>query len=153
VQTVFLIDLTPVNIFTQVFVFVTISKFGALNCALIGLGRKMLSLLLSFILYGHTMNAIQTVGLSLSLVAMIANFYEKVIFFCHLESSSFLLRIIERVLITISFCLVTNGLRNFQDNSRVSLLTLLYQRLLIRAANQRKSTLIAKKQKQVKSVL
>ena len=62
----------------QVFVFVTISKFGALNCALIGLGRKMLSLLLSFILYGHTMNAIQTVGLSLSLVAMIANFYEKV---------------------------------------------------------------------------
>lgn len=62
----------------KVFVFVTISKFGALNCALIGLGRKMLSLLLSFILYGHTMNAIQTVGLSLSLIAMIANFYEKV---------------------------------------------------------------------------
>ena len=62
----------------QVFVFVTISKFGALNCALIGLGRKMLSLLLSFVLYGHTLNAIQTVGLTLSLVAMIANFYEKV---------------------------------------------------------------------------
>lgn len=62
----------------QVFVFVTISKFGALNCALIGLGRKMLSLLLSFILYNHTMNAIQMVGLSLSLLAMIANFYEKV---------------------------------------------------------------------------
>jgi UDP-galactose transporter B1 len=62
----------------QVFVFVTISKFGALNCALIGLGRKMLSLLLSFILYGHTLNAIQTIGLALSLIAMIANFYEKV---------------------------------------------------------------------------
>jgi UDP-galactose transporter B1 len=61
----------------QVFVFVTIAKFGALNCALIGLGRKMLSLLLSFVLYGHTLNAIQTVGLTLSLVAMIANFYEK----------------------------------------------------------------------------
>lgn len=61
----------------QVFVFVTISKFGALNCALIGLGRKLLSLLLSFILYGHTMNAVQTVGLSLALVSMIANFYEK----------------------------------------------------------------------------
>lgn len=61
----------------QVFVFVTISKFGALNCALIGLGRKMLSLLLSFIFYGHTMNAFQTVGLTLSLAAMIANFYEK----------------------------------------------------------------------------
>lgn len=60
------------------FVFVTISKFGALNCALIGLARKMLSLLLSFVLYGHTLNAFQTVGLALSLTAMIANFYEKV---------------------------------------------------------------------------
>lgn len=56
----------------------TIAKFGALNCALIGLFRKILSLLLSFLLYGHTLNAIQTVGLTLSLVAMIANFYEKV---------------------------------------------------------------------------
>jgi UAA transporter family len=42
--------------FGQVFVFVTISKFGALNCALIGLGRKILSLLLSFVLYGHSLN-------------------------------------------------------------------------------------------------
>ena len=66
------------TVILQVFVFVTISKFGALNCALIGLGRKMLSLLLSFILYNHTMNAIQMVGLSLSLLAMVANFYEKV---------------------------------------------------------------------------
>lgn len=64
----------------QVFVFVTISKFGALNCALIGLFRKILTLILSFILYGHTMNAIQSVGLFLALVAMIANFYEKVLF-------------------------------------------------------------------------
>lgn len=62
----------------QVFVFVTISKFGALNCALIGLGRKILSLVLSFVLYGHTMNAFQTVGLALAITAMIANFYEKV---------------------------------------------------------------------------
>jgi UDP-galactose transporter B1 len=61
----------------QVFVFVTISKFGALNCALIGLFRKILSLLLSFILYGHQLNAFQIVGLTLSLAAMIANFYEK----------------------------------------------------------------------------
>lgn len=37
----------------------------------------MLSLLLSFVLYGHTLNAAQTVGLALSLAAMIANFYEK----------------------------------------------------------------------------
>lgn len=61
----------------QIFLFITISKFGALNCALIGLARKMLSLLLSFLLYGHTLNAFQTVGLTLSLAAMIANFYEK----------------------------------------------------------------------------
>jgi drug/metabolite transporter (DMT)-like permease len=70
-----------------VFVFITISKFGALNCALIGLGRKMLSLLLSFLLYGHTLNAFQTVGLTLSLAAMIANFWEKVS--SHIRSSAF----------------------------------------------------------------
>jgi drug/metabolite transporter (DMT)-like permease len=61
-----------------VFVFLTISKFGALNCALIGLGRKILSLLLSFVLYAHVLNASQMVGLALSLAAMVANFYEKV---------------------------------------------------------------------------
>jgi len=37
----------------------------------------MLSLILSFLLYGHSINAIQTVGLSLALISMIANFYEK----------------------------------------------------------------------------
>lgn len=63
----------------QVFVFLTISKFGALNCALIGLGRKILSLLLSFVIYSHVLNASQMVGLALSLAAMIANFYEKVL--------------------------------------------------------------------------
>ena len=80
------------NYFKKVFVFVTISKFGALNCALIGLGRKMLSLLLSFILYGHAINAIQTVGLLLSIAAMIANFYEKVrcntLVLCYLDDDS-----------------------------------------------------------------
>ena len=71
----FLLGLT--GAFGQVFVFLTISKFGALNCALIGLFRKMLSLILSLILFGHSLNAIQTVGLALSLTAMIANFYDK----------------------------------------------------------------------------
>ena len=66
----------------QVFVFLTISKFGALNCALIGLGRKILSLLLSFVIYSHVLNASQMVGLALSLAAMIANFYEKVLRDC-----------------------------------------------------------------------
>ena len=54
--------------------FVTISKFGALNCALIGLGRKMLSLMLSFLLYGHTLNTLQTMALIPALIAMVANF-------------------------------------------------------------------------------
>jgi UDP-galactose transporter B1 len=62
----------------QVFLFITIAKFGALNCALLGLLRKMLSLVLSFILYGHTLNAPQTVGLVLAVAAMSANFYGKV---------------------------------------------------------------------------
>lgn len=61
----------------QVFVFLTISKFGALNCALIGLFRKMLSLVLSFILYGHSLNGLQAVGLLLSVTSMIANFVDK----------------------------------------------------------------------------
>ncbi len=61
----------------QVFVFVTISRFGALNCALIGLVRKILSLILSFVLYGHTMNGFQTMGLMLAIASMIANFYDK----------------------------------------------------------------------------
>jgi UDP-galactose transporter B1 len=61
-----------------VFVFLTIAKFGALNCALIGLCRKMLSLVLSFVLYGHSINAIQSVGLGLAIASMLANFYEKV---------------------------------------------------------------------------
>lgn len=61
----------------QVFVFVTINKFGALNCALIGLFRKILSLVLSFVLYGHTLNAFQGLGLLLAITAMIANFWEK----------------------------------------------------------------------------
>ena len=56
----------------------TIAWLGALNCALIGLGRKMLTLLLSFVLYGHSLNAFQVVGLALSIAAMIANFFEKV---------------------------------------------------------------------------
>lgn len=71
----FLLGLT--GAFGQVFVFLTISKFGALNCALIGLFRKMLSLILSLVLFGHSLNAIQTVGLALSMTAMIANFYDK----------------------------------------------------------------------------
>ena len=38
----------------------------------------MLSLVLSFVLYGHSLNAPQTVGLVLSVAAMSANFFGKV---------------------------------------------------------------------------
>jgi hypothetical protein len=48
-----------------------------LNCALIGLVRKILSLVLSFLLYGHTMNGFQTTGLLLALSSMVANFVDK----------------------------------------------------------------------------
>lgn len=67
------LPLTP----PQVFVFVTISKFGALNCALIGLGRKIITLALSFYLYGHTMNGIQMIGLAVAISCMIFNFVDK----------------------------------------------------------------------------
>ena len=61
----------------QSFAFLTISKFGALNCSLIGLVRKILSLLLSFVLYNHKLNILQSIGLFFSIGAMIANFAEK----------------------------------------------------------------------------
>jgi hypothetical protein len=38
----------------------------------------MLTLVLSFVIYGHSINAIQSVGLFLSVVSMVANFYDKV---------------------------------------------------------------------------
>ena len=37
----------------------------------------MLSLVLSFVLYGHVLNTIQSIGLLLAVIAMIANFYDK----------------------------------------------------------------------------
>ena len=43
----------------QVFIFVTISKFGALTCSIIGLARKITTLVASIIIYGHSLNMIQ----------------------------------------------------------------------------------------------
>jgi UDP-galactose transporter B1 len=37
----------------QVFIFVTIAKFGALTCSIIGLARKITTLLASIYFYGH----------------------------------------------------------------------------------------------------
>ena len=47
----------------QVFIFITISKFGALTCSIIGLARKVTTLVASIYFYGHHLNGIQFAGL------------------------------------------------------------------------------------------
>ncbi|KAL7570064.1 hypothetical protein ACA910_017099 [Epithemia clementina (nom. ined.)] len=61
----------------QVFIFVTIAKFGALTCSIIGLARKVTTLVASIYFYGHPMNAIQTTGLFISVASMVMNFWGK----------------------------------------------------------------------------
>jgi UDP-galactose transporter B1 len=61
----------------QVFIFVTISKFGALTCSIIGLARKVTTLVASIYFYGHHLNGIQFSGLVLSVTAMVLNFWGK----------------------------------------------------------------------------
>ena len=61
----------------QVFIFVTIAKFGALTCAIIGLARKVTTLVASIYFYGHHLNWIQTLGLVVSVGAMVGDFFGK----------------------------------------------------------------------------
>eukprot|EP00639_Heterosigma_akashiwo_P000870 CAMPEP_0194575480 /NCGR_PEP_ID=MMETSP0292-20121207/10950_1 /TAXON_ID=39354 /ORGANISM="Heterosigma akashiwo, Strain CCMP2393" /LENGTH=461 /DNA_ID=CAMNT_0039427281 /DNA_START=129 /DNA_END=1511 /DNA_ORIENTATION=+ len=61
----------------QVFIFVTIAKFGALTCAIIGLARKIVTLITSILIYGHTVTYVQAFGLALSISAMVMNFLDK----------------------------------------------------------------------------
>lgn len=61
----------------QVFIFITISKFGALTCSIIGLARKVTTLVASIYFYGHHLNGIQFSGLVLSIVSMVMNFWGK----------------------------------------------------------------------------
>jgi len=61
----------------QVFIFVTISKFGALTCSIIGLARKVTTLVASIYIYGHHLNAVQTTGLVVCVGAMVMNFLGK----------------------------------------------------------------------------
>lgn len=61
----------------QVFIFVTIAKFGALTCSIIGLSRKITTLLASIYFYGHHLNGIQVSGLIISVTAMVMNFLGK----------------------------------------------------------------------------
>lgn len=61
----------------QVFIFVTISKFGALTCSIIGLARKITTLLVSIYVYKHEVNMVQNTGLLISVGAMVMNFWGK----------------------------------------------------------------------------
>lgn len=55
----------------QVFIFVTIAKFGALTCSIIGLARKVTTLVASIWFYGHELGPIQFLGLVISVGAMV----------------------------------------------------------------------------------
>jgi len=61
----------------QVFIFVTIAKFGALTCSIIGLARKVTTLVASIYFYGHELNGTQFTGLVISVGAMVMNFWGK----------------------------------------------------------------------------
>lgn len=61
----------------QVFIFVTIAKFGALTCSIIGLSRKVTTLVASIYFYGHRLNSLQFTGLMISITAMVMNFWGK----------------------------------------------------------------------------
>lgn len=61
----------------QVFIFVTIAKFGALTCSIIGLARKITTLVFSIWYFGHHLNGVQTLGLVISVGSMIMNFMGK----------------------------------------------------------------------------
>jgi solute carrier family 35 (UDP-galactose transporter), member B1 len=61
----------------QVFIFVTIAKFGALTCSIIGLARKITTLVASIYFYGHTLNSVQFAGLVISVGSMVMNFMGK----------------------------------------------------------------------------
>ncbi|GMH76968.1 hypothetical protein TL16_g07250 [Triparma laevis f. inornata] len=61
----------------QVFIFLTISYFGALTCSIIGLARKVTTLVASIYVYGHHINVIQGCGLGVCVGAMVVNFWGK----------------------------------------------------------------------------
>jgi UDP-galactose transporter B1 len=61
----------------QVFIFVTIAKFGALTCSIIGLARKVTTLVASIYFYGHHINKVQFLGLVICIGAMVNDFFGK----------------------------------------------------------------------------
>lgn len=54
----------------QAFIFFTISKFGALTTSIIGTCRKVLSIVLSVILFGHILSLEQFIGLAVSFLGI-----------------------------------------------------------------------------------
>ena len=61
----------------QVFIFVTISQFGALTCSIIGLARKVATLCASIVIYNHSLNLVQGGGLFICVGARFMNFLGK----------------------------------------------------------------------------
>lgn len=61
----------------QVFIFITIAKFGALTCSIIGLARKVTTLVASILFFGHSLSGLQFVGLLISVGSMVMNFWGK----------------------------------------------------------------------------
>ena len=59
----------------QVFIFITIAKFGALTCSLMSLTRKVTTLTASIVIYDHDLTGVQLVGLLIALGAMMMNFF------------------------------------------------------------------------------
>jgi UDP-galactose transporter B1 len=61
----------------KLFIFVTIAKFGALTCSIIGLARKVTTLVASILFFGHSLSAMQFLGLLISVGSMVMNFWGK----------------------------------------------------------------------------
>eukprot|EP00522_Entomoneis_paludosa_P015588 CAMPEP_0172446722 /NCGR_PEP_ID=MMETSP1065-20121228/6263_1 /TAXON_ID=265537 /ORGANISM="Amphiprora paludosa, Strain CCMP125" /LENGTH=552 /DNA_ID=CAMNT_0013197911 /DNA_START=171 /DNA_END=1829 /DNA_ORIENTATION=+ len=61
----------------QVFIFITIAKFGALTTSLMSLTRKVTTLTASIVIFGHGLTAMQFAGLFVSVSAMLMNFVNK----------------------------------------------------------------------------
>eukprot|EP00545_Synedropsis_sp_CCMP1620_P002969 CAMPEP_0119005228 /NCGR_PEP_ID=MMETSP1176-20130426/1598_1 /TAXON_ID=265551 /ORGANISM="Synedropsis recta cf, Strain CCMP1620" /LENGTH=507 /DNA_ID=CAMNT_0006957011 /DNA_START=113 /DNA_END=1636 /DNA_ORIENTATION=+ len=61
----------------QIFIFVTIAKFGALTCSIIGLARKVTTLVASIVFFGHSLSGMQFTGLFVAVGAMVMNFWGK----------------------------------------------------------------------------
>lgn len=58
----------------QVFIFITIAKFGALTCSLMSLTRKVTTLTASIVIYDHDLSGVQLSGLLIAVGAMTLNF-------------------------------------------------------------------------------